>query len=171
MAYASSYGVPLPPNGGGAPSPLPLHICRSFVAPTLLLCIVVRGLCRYGVPPPLSCSWPRARGACCCSGGNPPSPSWSGVSPPLPLLYAVRKKLTLLGGNPPLALLVRGYPPLPFLHAVHGERTLLGGCPPFNLFVKAPPYLPPSPAFYVRGAHSAIQGGPPPPPSPGCALG
>ena len=81
MACASSSVTPFPLNGGDAPSPRLLPGLRYLVAPSLLLRLAEGGLCRYGDPPPLSYSWPYARGALCCLGGGAP-PSWSGDPPP-----------------------------------------------------------------------------------------
>ena len=117
---------PLPPNGGGAPSPNPLTGRRPLVAPSLLLCLVVGGLCRSGVPPPISCIWHRTKGARSCSGGAPPYPSWSGVNSPSLSCMPCARIVHYSGGTPPSPSWSGG-PSLLLLHAVRGERTLIGG--------------------------------------------
>ena len=86
MAQACLSGVPLPPNGGDALSPLPRHFLLSLVAPFLPVLLVVRGLWLSGVLHPFPSCSPYTSSACCYLGGALPYPSWSGCSPPHNLL-------------------------------------------------------------------------------------
>ena len=101
-------------------------------------------------------------------GGAPPSPSWSGVTPP-PSLALHAWGAHAARWYPPLPFWSGGPPPLPFLHAVHWERTLLRGYPLFALLIQTSlPCLSCMPcAIYVR----CCSGSPPPHLSPGSALG
>ena len=105
---ACSSGAPLPPNGGGAPSPT-LSACQSaplsFSSHSLRL--VVGGGLRWswGLPP-ISCIRPRTKGVRACSWSVPPSPSWCLPYLPLLILNAGRWERTLLEGCPLLGALV-----------------------------------------------------------------
>ena len=65
---------PLPPNGGSAPFPCPLPVGLPPLSPSLPLCTLVGGLCRFWVLPPTSCISPFTKGVRSCSGGAPPTP-------------------------------------------------------------------------------------------------
>ena len=97
-------GVPLPPNGGGAPPPSPVLPCPSSPLPSHTLCLVLGGSLRrsWGFPP---ISWfrPHMKGMRAYSGGGSPSPLGWGpapLSPPPPSLHAVRWGCMLLRGSP-----------------------------------------------------------------------
>ena len=85
MARACSSGVPLPPNGVGAPS---LTLGTSWASPLtplpppLLRLVVGGGLIRSWGLPPISCIIPCTKGVRACSGGVCPSPLGWGRSPP-----------------------------------------------------------------------------------------
>ena len=89
MSHASSSDVPLPPNGGGAPSPLSCPVLFSLADPSLPLCLAMgRARMIWGVPsPPLQKAL--QEGHVFLLGGCPP-PS------PLPLLQALYKERAFL---------------------------------------------------------------------------
>ena len=86
MSRAFSSGVPLPPNGEGAPTPTPVSPFPSSPPPSPSLCLALgRGLRGSWGFPPISWFSPRMKGVRACSGGGPPSPSgWvpDPLSPP-----------------------------------------------------------------------------------------
>ena len=192
MARACSYGVPLPPIGGGYPSLCTFSICSSIPVSSPPICIAVEGLIRSRAPPPISCIRPRTKVVCSWSGDAPLSLSCLGSPPPFPLLHVVRKGHTLLrgpppstpwsgsppslsckpctgsarflGGTPPSPSWSGVPPPLPLLYAMHWKRTLLGGCPAVAFLVQGTPPLPLLNA--VREVHMLQFRGPLPSSSP-----
>ena len=160
------------------PSPLMeavrlLHVSVLVAVPLLppLSCFVLRwgasaGLGRFP-PSPVSGHAQRARTP---ARRCPPLPLLVGWYPSLPLLHDMRRERTLLRGCPPFLLLVGGPPPLPLLHAVSWERMLLRGCPTVALLVRGSLNLP---LLHAVCEVRMLKFGwdPPPPHSPGCALG
>ena len=75
MARACSSGVPLPPNGGGDPTPTMVPPWISPPTPSTSLRLALGGgLLRSWGCPPISCIRPRTKGMRACSGGGPPYP-------------------------------------------------------------------------------------------------
>ena len=157
MSQAYSLGAPLPPNGGGATSPLPRPIHPALLGPFLPRPLVVGGIQLVAPPPPSSSllsglgsappslsSVTCARRAHCCLGGALPSPSCSGgVIPSLSLScrLCARRTRCCLGGAPPSPVL--------WLRA-GGAHRLIGLSPPV-------------PCLYAGNARCWV-GGPPSPP-------
>ena len=131
IAWACSSGVPLPPNGGGAPTPTPVSPCLSPPTPSPSpWCVLGGGGAAQvlGDAPHLLYSAAH-EGRARLLGGWPPPSFELGYCPTSlpPSLYTLRWGLTLLGGSPLVVYIILGAPP--YLHAVRWERTLLRGVP------------------------------------------
>ena len=177
MSLACSYDVPLPPNGGGAPSPTPETSCASPPSLSAPLSLSVWGLCRYWGPasagiggrPPSPVSGHARRACTPAKWVPPPSPPCLGVPPPLPAWHAVCEERTLIGGCPLLFhLLVGGSPPPSPASRAQGAHASWWVDPLPPLLQPPQPYL--SPLCRAWGAHAAVQGSSPFPPCLGCAL-
>ena len=134
MARAYSSGAPLPPNGGGAPYPLPHPVRLSLLAPFLPIRLAVRGGGsddrEFPLPsPPLLQA---LRKDCALLIRVTPTPLLvrGSLPPPSPAVRARGSRVAYQGvPSPPLP--GQGVLPLPLLQAVRWERVLLlMGCPP-----------------------------------------
>ena len=157
---ACSSGVPLPPNGEGAPPPTPVSpYPYSPSPPSPPLFLVLGGVLRRSRGfPPISWFSPRTKGVRACLGGDPPSPSGWGPAPfsSSPLCTPCAGDAHFSGG--PLGTLVGFWGP-PSVHAVRWERTLLGGCPLLGILSPGAPLLPLG--HSVRWYHTLPYGGVP----------
>ena len=132
MARDCSSGVPLPPNGGGAPLPSSISTASPAPLPSASSCVKGGGPQQVLGFPPIS--WFRARmnGVRGCLGGGPPSPSGWGPSafssppPCTPFAWGAR-----CSGGPFWVLVVRelGSPCLCMLCASYARCSGDGDAP------------------------------------------
>ena len=90
MARSCFSGVPLPSNGGGAPTPTPVPPWPSSLIPSPVFCLALGGrLLGSWRLPPITYIGSRTKGVRACSGGTPPL-SFGLGGPPPPFLLDMR---------------------------------------------------------------------------------